>query len=138
MSKQNFARKSFYIRNNDLWILEAIKAVLKQADGVGIRCTDSDVIVNALSEYLQEYKRVQTKTTPITKSVVELKRTVTCPTQKAHLFERIEEIVKIKKATGVHTSFSYELIMLALAGLTSNQDYGTMMRTMLKNFKGKL
>lgn len=135
MSKP-FARKTIYIRKHNLWILQAIKEVLTKADELGIRCTDSDVVVNALTEYLQEYKKSNVK--PLVKEPkgkVELKRTVTCPVQKEWLFQRVEELVKVKKLAGIHTSFSFELCNLAIAGLTSNQEYGTISRNTLKNFK---
>ena len=136
--KATFARKTFYVRKQNLWLLQAIKAVLKEADELGVRCTDSDVVVSALTEYLQKYKKYEVVDKPKSTVFMDLKKTITCPRDKAWLFERIEQLVKIKQATGIHTSFSYELISLAIAGLTNPVGLGTINRDLLRNFKENL
>jgi len=136
--KQPFARKTFYVRKGSIWVLQAIKALLKECDEVGIRCTDSDVIVNALAEYLHKYKKCEVVEKPKVARNTELKKTITCSNEKAWLFDRVDEIVRIKQAMGINTSFSYELCTLAISGLTANEGVGKINRDMLKNFKEKL
>lgn len=138
MSKPTFARKTFYVRKQNLWLLQAIKAVLKECDEVGVRATDSDVIASALTEYLQKYKKCDVVEKPKAIVNTELKKTVTCPTEKSWLFERIEQLVKIKQATGIHTSFSYEVCSLLQAALTSDTELAKINRALMKNFKGTL
>lgn len=127
-------RKSVYVKSQDKWILNAVKTLLRECDEVGIRCTESDVVVSALREYLKKYRKAPTIGSK-PKAIAEgLKKTVMCPINKAWLFDRINELVRLKQAVGVSTSFSYEICQLAISGLTSNQDYGKICRQTIKNF----
>lgn len=127
-------RKTIYFRNEDRWILSAIKAMLKEADEIGVRCSESDVVVSALKEYLSRYKNTSniSRKYPV---VTELKKTVMCPKSKDWVFERVEDLVRLKQAVGIHTSFSYELVQLAASALTGSIEYGKIQANMLKNFK---
>ena len=133
MSKK---RKCFYIREADAWILPAIQALLKEADELGVRCTESDVIINALRQFLEKYKKYETGERDKPPVLVGLKRTIQCPVGKADLFERVEEIVAAKQSAGIHTSFSYELCSLAVAGMTDTI-YGASMRQLLYTLRKK-
>ena len=82
MTKPTFARKTVYFRKQNMWLLQAIKAVLKEADELGVRATDSDVIASALTEYLQKYKKCNVVEKPKSTVNTELKKTVTCKQKK--------------------------------------------------------
>jgi len=51
------------------------------------------------------------------------------------LYECIEKIVRLKKAAGIRTSFSYELIRLAANGLTGEMIGAEIDRKILKGTK---
>ena len=130
------SRKTFYIRKEDKWLYGAIQALLKEADGIGVRATESEVVVAALKEYLSKYKNVAGVKTEKKPQVTGNKRTFMCPTQYTNLLDRVDDLVRIKRLGGTSTSFSYELAKLALAGLTGATEYGKIQRELLNSFKG--
>ena len=58
---------------------------------------------------------------------------MSCDQDHLWVFERVEDLVRIKTQLGFPTSFSQELIALASAALQSNPEYGTIVREMLRN-----
>lgn len=128
-------RKTIYINDSNKWLIGAIKALLKESDQLGIRCTESDIVVAALEQYLHKYKGVKIQKKENKVKQTGLKRTVMCPVSKGWLFDRIDELVQLKQAVGVKASFSHELCNLAAASLTASQGLGKIARETLSNFK---
>ncbi len=129
------SRKTFYIKKEDKWLFGAIQALLKEADSLGLRVTESEVVVAALREYLKKYKNTSCNKLEAKPQVTESKRTFMCPVKYTHLLDRVDDLVRIKRLGGVSSSFSYELAKLALAGLTGTTEYGKIQRDLLASFK---
>ncbi len=128
-------RKTIYIRQHDRWLLNAIKQLLKDCDEVGVRCTESDVVCSALRSYLEKYNKSPSVKVNVQAVPEGLKKTVTCPANKSWLFDRVNDLVRIKQSGGVNTSFSYELCQLAISGLTSTEGYGKICRDAIQRCK---
>jgi hypothetical protein len=130
--------KTFYVPAKKRWILRAIAAVKRKALAqFGTHLSDSDVIVDCVSDGLFDYRKVTPIVTPCIPQrrggkKVELKRTVRSPESQRWLFERIEDIMEIKRQMGMKTSFSQEIVSLAALGLTGASDHAIILRRMLE------
>ena len=129
--------KTFYIPAKKKWILRAISTLQRKALAqFGTKLSDSDVIVDCISDGLSEYRKVTPVEVPSMPrrrgKKLEMKRSVRCQESKAWVFERVEQLLKIKTQMGMKTSFSQELINLAANGLQADNELGIILRRLLE------
>lgn len=126
-------RISVYVRPADQWVFAAIEAFQEHArTEYGVDLSKSDVVTEALSELLSEYRNVtSTPKKGVPPAAVRSKRSIRCSNDLAWVFQRVDDIVNIKRELGMPTSFSQELIHLARNTLLSDTPYGKMVRAML-------
>ena len=130
-------QKTFYIPAKKRWILRAISTLQRKALAqFGTKLSDSDVIVDCISDGLAEYRKAVPTDVPSmprrTGKKLEMKRSVRCQESKAWVFERVEQLMKIKTQMGMKTSFSQELINLAANGLQADNELGIILRRLLE------
>ena len=138
-------RKTIYVRPAHMWLFRAIEHVKREAAKLHVALTDSDVIIDCMITQLEDYKK-SPDVEPTHKSAtgrrrgeyVATKKTVTCPDKYSWVFERVEDIVTIKRELGLKASFSSELVALAANGLQSENEYATIVKQMLSQASGDM
>lgn len=138
-------RKTIYVRPAHMWLFRAIEHVKREAAKLHVTLTDSDVIVDCVITQLEDYKKspdVKAERKAATGrrrgEYVATKKTITCPEKYRWVFERVEDIVTIKRELGLKASFSSELVALAANGLQSENEYATIVKQMLSQASGDM
>lgn len=115
-------RISFWIPKKFRWIRNAIKAVRRKGSEHGVPLSEADIILAALVPFLAAYRDSDTVEEVEADAVAGAKRSVICRNKDLWLFECIDKIVKGKKAMGIKSSFSYELVRLAKNGFFNSME----------------